>query len=272
MTFLNPTIGVALILSLSTAASAPATLAFPTDGSTPVVFGGEPETIEVRVQRPSAAGTERTEFAICFRLFLESSGVLAPIGPARAWKRLSLLPGQTLIEHASVEFPAVKRVSYGLVRWETEEGNGLGSTRVRVLPTDLIAELRTLTDGDSVGVVEASTAMAALLERAGLSAEDLTDLPQRPEARVILVLPGEVAETRPEVLARRVGAWVELGRIVVWFKVDAFGEMGVWAEKRPGQGSFVTADAAMVRRLDTAEAQWRLVNLMRWATRPTARE
>ena len=237
MTPLSPTIGMALILILSTAASAPAPLVFPPDGSTSVVFGGKPQTFEVRVQRPSSAGaapvSERTEFAISFRLFQEASGVAAPLGPARAWKRLSLLPGQTLIEKVSVEFPAVKQVSNGLVRWETEDESGLGSTRVRVVPADLITELKTLTGGDSVGVVESSAAMAGLLERAGLAVEDLTDLPQRPEAQVILVMPGELAETRPELLARRMGSWIELGRTVVWFKSDSFGETGTLGGEAP---------------------------------------
>jgi hypothetical protein len=100
----------------------------------------------------------------------------------------------------------------------------------------------------------------------------LTDLPPQPEARVILVLPDALAQTRPELLVRRIQSWVESKHTVVWFKVDSFRETGVWAEKRPGQGSLVTADAGMMQRLDSAEAQWRLVNLMRWACRPTALE
>jgi hypothetical protein len=276
MTPLSPTIGMALILTLSTAAAAQAPIEFPPDGSTSVVFGGKPQTLEVRVRHPSSAGaapvSDRTEFAICFRLFQEASGVAAPLGPARAWKRLSILPGQTLIEKASVEFPAVKHVSNGLVRWETEDGNGLGSTRVRVVPTNLLTELKTLTSGGSMGVVDASTAMTALFEGAGLSVEDLADLPRPQEAQVILVMPGELAETQPALLARRVRSWVESGRTVVWFKLDLSGWTGPWAERHLGQGSLVTAEAGMVERLDTAEAQWRLVNLMRWACRPTVME
>ncbi|MCL4180848.1 MAG: hypothetical protein KJ072_24260 [Verrucomicrobia bacterium] len=254
-----------------------AQLEFLPDPPAAVVFGGKPQTIHVRIHRSSpphaiVTNAERQEFKVGFRLFQESSGLAVPLGPVQPWKVLSILPGQTLLETVTVEFPSVKRSTDGVVRWETEDGSGLGSTRVRVVPTDLITELRTLTGGGSVGVVNASTAMTALFEGAGLAVEDLTDLPQRQEAHVIVVMPGELAETQPALLARRIRLWVESGRTVVWFKSDPSAWTSTLAERRPGQGSLVTVDAGMVERLDTAEAQWRLVNLVRWACRPTAME
>jgi len=265
------------LLILTLAVSVQAQLEFPPESAAAIVFGGEPQTVSVRVHSraaidPVVTNSERKDVAVRFRLFQESSGVAVPLGPAQPWKRLSILPGQTLLETVSVEFPPVKRATDGLVRWETEEGQGLGSTRVRLVPTNLVAELKPLTSGGPMGVVNASTAMTGLFEGAGLAVEDLTDLPQRQEAHVIVVMPGELVETQPALLARRIRSWVESGRTVLWFKSDPSAWTSTLAERRPGQGSLVTVDAGMVERLDTAEAQWRLVNLVRWACRPTAME
>jgi hypothetical protein len=265
---------LALTLGLVTAAPAQAQLGFAADGPISLVFGGTPQLVRIRVHcnlraNPTAESVEGTSVTVCFRLFQEASGMAMPLRPAQPWKVLTLLPGQTLVETVSVEFPSVKRATDGLVRWEAEDGSGLGSTRVRVLPPNVLGELNLLAGRGPVGVVDAAMESRATLERAGVVVEDLANLPRQPGAQLILIWPGELADTLPVPLARRVQGWVDSGRNVIWFKTDgpSDGWAGPWAEARRRQGVLVLADAGTSERLETAAAQWRLVTLARWACR-----
>jgi len=171
---------LALTLGLVTAAPAQAQLGFAADGPISLVFGGTPQLVSIRVHcnrraNPTAEPVERTSVTVCFRLFQEASGMAMPLRPAQPWKVLTLLPGQTLVETVSVEFPSVERATDGLVRWEAEDGSGLGSTRVRVLPPNVLGELNLLAGRGPVGVVDAAMESRATLERAGVIVEDLAN-------------------------------------------------------------------------------------------------
>jgi hypothetical protein len=265
-----------LILMLAVAAAVQAQVEFVPDGSTQVIFGGKPQAIAVRVHRaPSVEAVTddigESAVLVCFRLFQETSGTVVPVGPAKPWKVLRVLPGQTIVETASVGFPVVTRPIGGLVRWETEQGTGLGSTRVWIVPPNAFGEVKSLVGDLPLGVVGIPASLERLLEPAKVSVEDLTNLPLRPEAQLILVWPGELDATQPELLARRIGSWVESGRNVVWFKTESASLVSrkPRAAARRDRGTLVTVDAQMVEPLDTAEAQWCLLSLLRWACQTT---
>jgi hypothetical protein len=265
----------AVLLTLTLAGSVQAQVEFSADGPTCVVFGGMAQPVSVRVHRPATIDSaevpsSRTAIAIHFRLFQVSSGLAMPLGPTRPWKVLDILPEQTLVEMISVEFPPVEHATSGLVRWETEDGRALGSTWVWVVPQDLAGELKALAGGP-VGVVGLGGGLQSLLEGAGVEAEDLAELPDQPDVRLILVQPCELVITQPELLARRIRSWVEGGRNTIWFKQESMlpGWTGLWAEARRDHGVLVMVEAGMLDRMETAEAQWRLVSLVRWACRAT---
>ena len=54
----------------------------------------------------------------------------------KPWKRLQLLPGQTVVESAQMSFPAVNAETKFLIQWLDESNHVLGKTDVLVYPVD----------------------------------------------------------------------------------------------------------------------------------------
>lgn len=61
-----------------------------------------------------------------------------------AWKKLQVLPGQTILETVALKIPAVRAKTRFLTQWSDENGNVLGTTEVAAYPTNLLAELGVL--------------------------------------------------------------------------------------------------------------------------------
>ena len=77
------------------------------DGRTQTVFGGGARTVELCWRN---AGTEATNTEITARIFQASSATAVKLGEA-PWKKLQVLPQQTVLESAPLDFPAVKPVT-----------------------------------------------------------------------------------------------------------------------------------------------------------------
>src|SRR5881394_1688219 len=124
-----------------------AQLAWVPEEAPQMVFAGEARKIRVTFSNP----TDKTvEVQIRTRLFQASSATAMPLGPAQPWKRLQVLPGQKILESASVTFPAVKAGTRILVQWLDEKGKVLGPTEVIVQPPGLLKELKSLVGEESL--------------------------------------------------------------------------------------------------------------------------
>jgi hypothetical protein len=85
-------------------------------------------------------------------LILQTTSATAVRFAEVPWKRLQVLPGQTIIESATLDFPAVNAETPFLIQWLGEGTNLLGRTEVLVYPTNLLAELKPLS-GETPGVL-----------------------------------------------------------------------------------------------------------------------
>ena len=109
---------------------------------------------------------------ISARIFQTSSATAVQLGEV-PWKKLSVLPGQTVLESAPLDFPAVKAETKFLVQWIENTNHVLGKTEVLVYPTNLLAELKPLAGDEPPGVFDPQNQLKPLLKRLKLEFSDL---------------------------------------------------------------------------------------------------
>src|ERR1051325_5250005 len=136
----------------------------------PNVFGGDPRQQSLLVRN---ATSEPAETDARFQLVQTSSSTATPLSVSMPWKKLRVLAGQTVVESASVTFPEVRAPTRFLVLWTDANGRRLGETAVKVYPADLLSELRPLSGGKPVGVLDPLNQLKPLLRRLGIEIEDL---------------------------------------------------------------------------------------------------
>lgn len=104
---------LALLLATIYPSAAIGQLVIVADDEVPCTFTGDGRQIDVRFRNP---GTSPVTADLHTRLYQASSATAAPLGEA-AWKTLTVLPGQTLLESAAMTFPPVKAETRFLVQW-----------------------------------------------------------------------------------------------------------------------------------------------------------
>src|ERR1035437_3374124 len=109
-------------------------------GDSSGVFAGEARKISTVWHND---GDKVWEGEISARIFQTSSATAVRLGEM-PWKKLQVLPGQTVIESVQLDFPAVKAETKFLVQWLENTNHIIGRTEVLVYPTNLLAELKTL--------------------------------------------------------------------------------------------------------------------------------
>lgn len=129
---------------------------------------------------------QRKELDVRTQILQASSSTVAPWGPPAAWKRLSLLPHQTIAEQAMLDFPAVRADTRFLVRF-TVDDTPLGTAEVWVYPTNLLAALTTLLEGEPLLLVDAPAALHDALVAAKVDCAATTDPPISQRSRIALV-------------------------------------------------------------------------------------
>jgi len=115
------------------------------------------------------AGSNTVDAEVTVRLLQTTYATAVPISE-KYWKRLRVLPQQTILESASIEFPAVKSETHFLIEWITDTHRVLGRTQVLLYPTHLLEELKLLVeDGDhSLGVLDPRQEIKPALTQAGV--------------------------------------------------------------------------------------------------------
>ena len=104
------------------------------------VFAGEARKITVTWHN---AGDKAVDAEMRIRLYQTSSATAAPLSE-KAWRKIEILPGQTVLESASLDFPAVNAETRFLIQWLEGTNQVVGRTEGQVYPTNLLAELKTL--------------------------------------------------------------------------------------------------------------------------------
>jgi hypothetical protein len=219
---------------------------------------------------------------IRFRLYQTSSATALPVAEAR-WKELQVLPGQTILESARVDFPQVKAEAHFVIQWADSANRILGKTEVEAYPPGLLKVLSTLgaatsppaslTPGGSLGVCDPHDLLKPVLKVAAVPFVDFADSSFAGfRGQFAIVGPFSSATNMPGDLAGRIKALAGRGIAVVWLlPPQAPGEPlqpSFWII--PGEkAAIVAAQSSLVANLaEDPVAQLNLIRLARLALHP----
>jgi len=246
-----PRMGLAATILLSPAAAS-AQIAVMPDEQPPAVFAGREQTIRVMFRNSS---DEAAEGNVQARLRQLSFGSAMPLGDPQPWKRLRLLPKQTVVETYSAKFPTLRAVTRFQIEWI-----GIGRTEVMVYPDDLLKKLGALAGEKPIGLFDPDNQLRSLMKQGGVEFTDLETEPS--DARLAVVWFN--ARELPESVIKR----VKDGMAAVWIRKSA--PVAAYAV-RLGTGTVVVASTSSVSPLaDSPTAQLNLIRFAELALEPEA--
>lgn len=237
------------------------------------VFADGQRTVEVRF-RNDAAEPARVEVRL--QLLQLTSATAAPVGGARSWKALTVLPGQTVLESALIEFPKVRVSTRFAARWLDVGGKVLGVTEVWAHPENLLDALKLLAGGQPVGLADETGALRPVLAARGISVSELNSAEHWNEfrGRLALIVSKPEANQGELRLGAAALARAKEGLAVVWFQTPpAISPPAppLVERVRVGRGVVVLAPVSALAGLDrSAAAQLILVRLAELALAPPA--
>jgi len=187
--------------SMLFASGASAGLSLVPDQAAQAAFSGERRPVRVTFQNPDSTAAE---IDLHIRLHQTSSATTILLSET-PWKKLQVLPGQTILESAPVNFPTVKSETRFLIQWLDGTNKVIGKTDVMVYPSDVLKELKPLCGDEPLGVFDPQNLLKPLLKTAGVEISDLEDTgfedfhgklaiigPFRSKAQMREALPGQV--------------------------------------------------------------------------------
>lgn len=182
-------------------------------GEPQYVFAGAAQSVSLTW---SNAADEPFAADIRAHVYQTTSATALELGD-RWWKTLEVLPRQTVLESAPLEFPAVRAETRFLVQWLADTNRLLGATEVWVYPTNLLAELRLVAGVEPPGVFDPDNELKPLLKDARVPFVDLGEM-------TLAEFPGRLAIVGPFAsrleltpgLCQRVKLLAQHGASVVW--------------------------------------------------------
>lgn len=222
------------------------------DAPPPAVFAGKAQVMRVAIRNP---GAKTVELDATLRLFQATSGSVVPLGEARPWKKLQVLPKQTVLEDIPVTLPAVRAAT----RFRLD-CPGLGRVMVTGYPEDLLKGLTGLAGGQPIAVVDPDNKLKSLLQQSKVEFADYEV--ETPESRLAVVW--STASSLPEPILTR----VKRGLAVVWIRPQ---KISVAALVRLEAGTVMMVPAASVAALaESPLAQMNLLHCAELALQPEA--
>lgn len=150
---------------------------------------------------------------------LQTSSATAMLVSEAAWKRLRVLPQQTLLESAQLDFPAVKVETKFLVRWLENSNTVVGTTEVLVYPTNLLAELKPLAGDEPLGVFDPQNQLKPLLKNLNVRFADLENNNlENFSGRLAIIGPFPTKAQMREGLMDQIQALAKKGAAIVWLQ------------------------------------------------------
>lgn len=179
------------------------------------MFAGEARKISIVWHNN---GDKVWEGEISARIFQTSSATVVRLGES-PWKEFQALPGQTVVESAQLDFPAVKAETTFLVQWLEGSNHLIGITEVLVYPTNLLAELKPLAGDEPLGVFDPQNQFKPLLKNlkndfVNLENSDLENF----SGRLAIIGPFHSKAQMREGLPQQVQALAKKGAAVVWLR------------------------------------------------------
>ena len=178
------------------------------------VFAGTPRPLAVIWRNP---GDVPISADVKIRLLQTTSATTTTFGEW-PWKKLQVLPGQTVTEVATLDFPAVQAETRFLIKWLEDGHRVLGTTEVLVYPTNILAELKSLAgERQAVGVFDPGNVLKPLLKFAGVEFEDLEALGFKTfHGTLAIIGPFASRQQMAGDLAERIEKLARKGAGVVW--------------------------------------------------------
>jgi len=248
----------------------------PGDQSTSV-FGGEPSSISVTFSNSS---DQDFSAKIRTRIYQTSSATAVLVSES-AWKTLRVLPQQTVLESARLDFPAVKAETKFVVQWLENTNRVIGTTEVWVYPTNLLAELKPLLGEAAFGVLDPNNELKPLLRQNGVSFVDLGEMALEDfTGKLAIIGPFQSKAQMREGLTRAVQALGKHQVAVVWLLPQPSPRPSPirWEREKPqpsfysvpsGTNAVVVAQAELVSRLpENPQAQLNLIHYCKLALQP----
>lgn len=186
-----------------------------------------------------------------------------PLTEVQSWKRLAVLPEQTVLQSLEIEFPEVRGATRFLVVW-FDGDKKLGTVPVNVYPTGLLKPLAVLAGTKPLGVIDPEgrlqSALAGFQMDQLKEAEDVTSA----ETRLILIAPMS-PESIPAGIASALKKKASDGCAVVWIQPATGRQPELLPDAyvvNEGAGKIVVASASTIAGLqDSPQAQLNLVRL-----------
>jgi len=207
----------ALMMAACWAGAANAQLQLLPDREAQRVFSGQARNISVVWRN---AGGQVFDNEIGARMFQASSATVVSLGLQR-WKELKVLPGQTILESAPLDFPAVKAETTFLVQWLDGTNRIIGTTEVLAYPTNLLHELKQLVNEswNNLGVLDPMNQLKPALKHEATGFADLAESELDAFSGKLAVV-GLCGPDDPEWngLADRIRTLAQKGTPVVWIQ------------------------------------------------------
>lgn len=179
------------------------------------VFAGEARKIAVVWHN---AGDQTAEAEIHTRLSQTSSATAVPL-TEKLWKRIEILPGQTILETATVDFPDVRAETRFLIQWLEGTNRVLGKTEVLVYPTNLLGELKTLMGENVLGVLDPNNELKPLLKQNRVDFVDLGETSLEDfQGKLAIIGPFQSKLQMHKGLAQTIQRIARKGAAVVWIQ------------------------------------------------------
>jgi len=233
------------------------------------VFAGDARKITVTWHN---AGDQAVDAEMRTRLYQTSSATAAPLSE-KPWKKIEILPGQTVLEAAPLGFPAVNAETRFLIQWLEGTNRVIGKTEVLVYPTNLLAELKTLVGEENLGVLDPNDELKPLLKQNHVEFSDLGETALEDfQGKLAIIGPFSTKAQMREGLAQAVQKIARKGAAVVWLQPPP----GPKDPIKPsfyivpeGKGSIVVVQADLVARLpENPNSQLNLVYFCKLALNP----
>ncbi len=179
------------------------------------LFAGAAKTVSVTFFNP---GDENFEAAIHLRVFQASSATAAPLGDW-PWKQLEVLPRQTVVESAPLEFPAVNAETKFLVQWMEGTNRILGKTEVLAYPSNLLHALKLMFYADELGLLDPNNLLKPSFTQNGLEFLDLEKTALEDfSGKLAIIGPFESRAQMREGLPKAIQKIAMKGTAVVWIQ------------------------------------------------------
>ena len=234
------------------------------------VFGGGTRPFSVTIHNPQKVEVEGD---IRFRIYQAAESTAAPVGESQAWQKVRVLPGQTVLETASLEFPVLNTKSHLIVQWLNNDNKVLGVTDIMLYPSNVLAGLKPLLHGGDLGIWDPAAVLKPSLKRTGVEISDLEESGLANfHGQLAIIGPYSSADRVPENFAYSIERLVTAGVAVIWIQPPRSGK------ERPkpsfymvtsGKGSAVLVQPELIANFsENPKAQESLVQWCTWALNP----